>query len=128
MSYLLDTHTFLWFVCGDEKLPHWIKTKIEDINQPCFLSIASLWEVTIKQQIGKLILDISIKELFKYADVNQIEIIQINYNHLSQLSKLPFHHNDPFDRLILSQAISENLSLISKDKEFEKYDTDIIWN
>ena len=121
MAFLLDTHAFLWFVSGDKQLPVTVKSKIMDINQSCFLSIASLWEITIKRQIGKLTLDISLDELFEFADRNQIEIIQISYEHLTTLSKLPEHHNDPFDRLIVSQAIAEKLTLISRDRGLKKY-------
>ncbi|MBL0049284.1 MAG: type II toxin-antitoxin system VapC family toxin [Bacteroidetes bacterium] len=121
MAFLLDTHAFLWFVSGDKQLPETVKAKIMDINEPCFLSVASLWEITIKKQIGKLTLDISLEELFEYAERNQIEIIQITYDHFLTLEKLPGHHNDPFDRLIVSQAIAENLTLISKDKGLKKY-------
>ncbi|MFZ4613704.1 MAG: type II toxin-antitoxin system VapC family toxin [Bacteroidia bacterium] len=85
------------------------------------MSVASLWEITIKNQIGKLTLGLSLEELFEYADRNRIEIIQISYEHLLTLSKLPIHHNDPFDRIIISQAIAENLTLVSKDKGFKKY-------
>jgi PIN domain nuclease of toxin-antitoxin system len=121
MAYLLDTHAFLWFVAGDKKLPTTIKEKIMDINESCFLSVVSLWEITIKKQIGKLVLNISLEELFEYADRNRIEIIQITYEHLLTLAKLPEHHSDPFDRLIVSQAIAENLTLFSKDKLLKKY-------
>jgi len=121
MAALLDTHTFLWFVSGDKQLPEKIKNKILDINEPCYISIASLWEITIKIQIGKLKIDISIEDLFKYADRNQIEIVQITAEHLLVLASLPQHHNDPFDRLIVSQAISENMTLYSKDKGLKKY-------
>ena len=121
MAALLDTHTFLWFVSGDKELPEKIKTKILNINEPCYISIASLWEITIKIQIGKLKIDISIEDLFKYADRNQIEIVQITAEHLLVLASLPQHHNDPFDRLIVSQAISENMTLYSKDKGLKKY-------
>ncbi len=110
MAYLLDTHTFLWFVAGDKQLPESVKAKIKDIGELCFLSVASLWEITIKYQIGKLTLDISLKELFEYADRNQIEIMQISNEHLLTLSSLPGHHCDPFDRLIVSQALAENLT------------------
>jgi len=127
VAFLLDTHTFLWFVSGDSQLPETIKTKIEDINQPCFLSAVSLWEITIKQQIGKLKLKISLQELFDYADRNQIEIIQITYDHLLSLSKLPNHHSDPFDRLIISQAIAEDFILISRDNGFKKYKVKQQW-
>jgi len=85
------------------------------------LSVASLWEITIKNQIGKLTLGLSLEELFEYADRNRIEIIQISYEHLLTLSKLSINHNDPFDRIIISQAIAENLTLVSKDKGFKKY-------
>jgi len=121
MAFILDTHAFLWFVSGDKKLHENVKAKIMDINEPCFLSVASLWEITIKKQIGKLILDISLEELFDYADRNQIEIIQITYEHLLTLEQLPSHHNDPFDRLIISQALAENLTLITRDKGLKKY-------
>jgi len=121
MAFILDTHAFLWFVAGDKQLPESIKSKIIDINESCFLSVASLWEITIKNQIGKLTLGLSLEELFEYADRNRIEIIQISNEHLLTLSKLPGHHNDPFDRIIISQAIAENLTLVSKDKGFKKY-------
>jgi PIN domain nuclease of toxin-antitoxin system len=121
MAALLDTHTFLWFVSGDNQLPEKIKNKILDINEPCYISIASFWEITIKIQIGKLKIDISLEELFKYADRNQIEIVQITSEHLLVLAALPQHHSYPFDRLIVSQAISENLTLYSRDKGLKKY-------
>ncbi len=127
MAFLLDTHAFLWFVSGDSKLPTSVCDKIMDMNQPCFLSVASLWEITIKKQLGKLELNISLEELFDYADRNQIEIIQINYDHLHTLSILPNHHSDPFDRLIISQAISEKLILITRDKGLKKYKANQQW-
>ena len=121
MAFILDTHAFLWFVAGDKQLPESVKSKIFDINESCFLSVASLWEITIKYQIGKLTLGLSLEELFEYADRNRIEIIQITYEHLLTLSKLPGHHNDPFDRIIISQSISEDLTLLSRDRVFKKY-------
>lgn len=127
MAHLLDTHTFLWFLSGDNQLPAAVRKRIEDINQPCFLSIASLWEITIKLQLGKLTLGISLEELFEFVDRNQIEVIQINYQHLLILVNLPYHHSDPFDRIIASQASAENLDLLSKDKAFEAYDVCLFW-
>jgi len=121
VALLLDTHAFLWFVSGDRKLPASVRDKIKDINQPCFLSAASLWEITVKKQLGKLVLNISLEESFEFIERNQIEIIQITLDHLVTLLKLPNHHSDPFDRLIISQAISENLILLSRDKEITKY-------
>ncbi len=121
MAFLLDTHAFLWFVAGDKQLPESIKSKILNINESCYLSVASLWEITIKSQIGKLKLEISLQELFDYIDRNRIEIIQITYDHLLTLSELPPHHSDPFDRIIVSQAVTENLTLLSKDRGLKKY-------
>lgn len=127
MAYLLDTHTFLWFASGSKQLPVSVQEKIKDINHSCFLSAASLWEITIKEQLGKLSLSISLNALFEYADRNQIEILPISYDHLITLAKLPNHHKDPFDRLIISQAISENLILLTRDKEFKKYKAKVQW-
>jgi len=127
MPYLLDTHAFLWFVSGDKQLPESAKRIIGNIDESCFLSAASLWEITIKLQNNKLNLGLSLKELFDFADRNQIEIIPINYEHLLQLSKLPVHHNDPFDRLIIAQAISEELIIITRDKLFKNYKVKQIW-
>ncbi len=127
MEFLLDTHTFLWFASGDEKLPIHIQDKIKNLKNSCFVSVASMWEISIKQRLGKLNSTLSIDKLFKLAEQNQIEIIQINSEHLMKLSKLPLHHNDPFDRLIISQSIAEKLILISKDTEFAQYQIKLIW-
>lgn len=91
------------------------------------MSVASLWEITIKFQIGKLTLNISLEDLFNYIDRNQIEIIPINIEHMLTLSELPRHHGDPFDRLIISQAIAENLILITRDSGLKKYKVKQQW-
>jgi PIN domain nuclease of toxin-antitoxin system len=127
MAYSLDTHALLWFVSGDKQLPEIARSIIKDIHQSCFLSAVSLWEVTIKLQNSKLDLGISLKDLFEFVDRNQIEIIPINYEHLLQLSNLPTHHNDPFDRLIIAQAISEDLVVITRDKLFKNYKVKQFW-
>ena len=128
MAYLLDTHSLLWFISGDKQLPVAVKSIIKDIRQSCFISAASLWEITIKLQIKKLELGISLNELFEFVDRNQIEIIPINFEHLILLSNLPVHHNDPFDRLIIAQAISEDLVVITRDKLFKQYKVKQFWN
>lgn len=127
MAYLLDTHAFLWFIAGDRQLPASVRDKIIDINQPCYISIASLWEITIKKQLGKLTLNIPLEELFEYLERNQIEVVQITYDHLFALSNLPNYHGDPFDRLIISQSISEKFTLITRDKELKKYKVKQQW-
>ena len=128
MAFLLDTHAFLWFASGDTQLPLSVRNKIKDLNQSCYLSIASLWEITIKHQIGKLTLNRTLEELFEFLIRNEIEIIDITLEHLLSLSKLPSVHSDPFDRLIISQAISENLTIITRDKIFKKYKVKQQWS
>ncbi|MDN3587202.1 type II toxin-antitoxin system VapC family toxin [Pedobacter aquatilis] len=107
MGFLLDTHTFLWFVAGDTQLPASIKNDISDINQQCFISIVSFWEIAIKKQIGKLELKIEFNELFRFAERNQIEIISINETHLSTLLNLDFINHDPFDRLLYRKVLQK---------------------
>jgi PIN domain nuclease of toxin-antitoxin system len=128
MAFLLDTHAFLWFASGDTQLPLSVCNKIKDVNHPCYLSIASLWEITIKHQIGKLSLNSTLGELFEFLVRNEIEIIDITLEHLLSLSKLPNVHSDPFDRLIISQALSENLTIITRDKIFKKYKVKQQWS
>jgi PIN domain nuclease of toxin-antitoxin system len=128
MSLLLDTHAYLWFVAGDKQLPQTICNKIKDVNQPCFISIASFWEIAIKLQLGKLQSAISLQALFDFAEKNQVEVIPINQTHLLTLSNLPQHHGDPFDRLIIAQALSEKLTLVSRDKYFKKYKVKTVWS
>lgn len=127
MGFLLDTHTFLWFAGGDDQLPKKSIKIIEDYNQSCYLSIASLWEFTIKQQTGKLIKSPKLKELTDLATSNNIIILPISSNHLEMLATLHFFHRDPFDRLIFAQALTENLTLISKDKIAKSYGVELIW-
>ncbi len=101
---------------------------IADFDNEIVLSVASLWEVTIKASMGKLELSQELEDLVKeQLKENEINVLPIELDHLSTLMKLPFHHRDLFDRLIISQAISENLPIIGKDSEFQNYELQIIW-
>ena len=127
MPLLLDTHTLLWFYSGDSQLPNHIKEEIENTNNQCFLSIASVWEITIKLGTGKLELDNSLNELFQFITRNQIEILPIEFNHLLRLERLPNHHKDPFDRIIIAQSFEENLPIYTKDSFFQDYGILVRW-
>ena len=127
MPLLLDTHTLLWFYSGDSQLPDHIKEEIENTNNQCFLSIASVWEITIKLGTGKLELDNSLNELFQFITRNQIEILPIEFNHLLRLERLPNHHKDPFDRIIIAQSFEENLPIYTKDSFFQDYGVTVRW-
>ena len=127
MPLLLDTHTLLWFYSGDSQLPNHIKQEIENTNNQCFLSIASVWEITIKLGTGKLELDNSLNEFFQFITRNQIEILPIEFNHLLRLERLPNHHKDPFDRIIVAQSLEENLPIYTKDSFFQDYGVLVRW-
>ena len=128
MKLLLDTHTFLWFIGGNINLNSNAQKIIENRENQRFLSVASLWEMSIKVSIGKLNLALSFPDLVKREIYgNAIELLEILPTHLDVLAKLPFHHKDPFDRLIISQSIVERMAIVTKDKAFESYPVEVIW-
>lgn len=121
MKYLIDTHVFIWFVENSPNLPQTIKDLIEDENSDIFISIVSLWEISIKNSIGKLPLTRKLEDTFDVLKDNLIEILPITFAHAVENNQLPFHHRDPFDRLIVAQAIVENIDFISADAAFDNY-------
>ena len=128
MKLLLDTHIFLWLRNEPEKIPLHIMNVYEDMRSDVFLSMASIWEIQIKNQLGKLALDIPLNELIDQQCLkNGLQILPIETTHIYALKNLPAHHNDPFDRLILTQAQTETLTLISADSVFKHYDVECIW-
>ena len=128
MKLLLDTHIFLWLRNEPEKIPLHIMNVYEDMRSDVFLSMASIWEIQIKNQLGKLALDIPLNELIDQQCLkNGLQILPIETTHIYALKNLPAHHNDPFDRLILTQAQTENLTLLSADSVFKHYDVECIW-
>lgn len=128
MSILLDTHTFLWFIGGNPILPAPIRNYLTDPSVPRFLSIASLWEMAIKVNAGKLALGMSFPTLIQHHVLgNGIKILEIKADHLERFAQLPIHHRDPFDRMIIAQAIAENIPVISRDSAFDQYDVARRW-
>ncbi|MDG2991652.1 type II toxin-antitoxin system VapC family toxin [Candidatus Synechococcus calcipolaris G9] len=128
MKLLLDTHTFLWFIAGNLDLSDLARNLIEDQVNQRFLSVASLWEMSIKASIGKLEIEMAFTELVKREVYgNAIELLKIQPEHLDELAKLPFHHKDPFDRLIIAQSLTENISIITKDNAFWSYPVTALW-
>ena len=121
MQYLIDTHTFLWFVANAKELSKLAKSLIEDPASDIFISIASLWEISIKNALGKLTINGQYESVIADLNDNSIEILPINFAHTVRQNHLPFHHRDPFDRIIISQAIVENMNCISADKIFDDY-------
>ena len=127
MKVLLDTHAFLWFVNDDPQLSLAAKTLMES-EVDLLLSVASLWEISIKVGIRKLdlpkLFDVFIPE---QLELNEIELLPIELKHLTPLTSLPLHHRDPFDRLLISQSLVEELTILSADKIFDRYAVNRSW-
>jgi len=118
MQYLIDTHVFLWFVSQAKEISQIAGTLIEDGNNEIFISIASLWEISIKTALGKLTINGKYETVIDDVNDNSIQILPINFAHTVEQNRLPFHHRDPFDRIIVSQAVIENMNFISADAGF----------
>ena len=128
MSYLLDTHAFLWFINDDKLLSAGAKTLIETTDETIYLSIASLWEMAIKISLGRLNMPLPFAAFISdQLHNNYITVLNISIEHLDLLTTLPFHHRDPFDRLLIAQSLSETLPIICDDTVFDKYGVQRYW-
>lgn len=123
---LLDTHALIWFVSNDSNLPLSTKEKIESAAD-VFLSIASLWEIAIKINIGKLPLQGNFEDIEPQLIAAGITILPLTFTDTVQFCHLPLHHRDPFDRILVAQAINNSLVLISRDAAFDNYEIQRIW-
>lgn len=125
MKFLVDTHAFIWFTEGSTELSTASRVILEDITNDCYVSIASLWEMSIKVGLGKLTLKVGdYAKVIDLVNENGFQILGIDFSHTLENTKLPLHHRDPFDRIIISQAIVENMDIISKDAIFDDYLSD----
>ena len=127
MEYLLDTHAFLWFIDGSLELSPKAKKIIQNPENTIYLSIASFWEIGIKLNIGKLFIDLSFSELKKEADNNDFHNLPIQFEDILLLTTLELYHKDPFDRILIAQAIQKNMKMITRDSNFDAYPVQIIW-
>lgn len=128
MKLLLDTHAFLWFIEGNTNLSNTARSLIEDAGNQRFLSIATLWEMSIKVSMNKLMLQMPFTNLVtQQVYGNAIELLEIQAKHLDELAKMPFHHKDPFDRLIVAQSIVESMTVLAKDTAFDSYSITSLW-
>ncbi len=128
MNMLLDTHALLWYLAGSSHLSTTALAAIQDPANILFVSPATLWEISIKDSLGKLTLPQPFAQLFPARlDADGIFLLPILVPHLQQHRRLPLHHHDPFDRLIIAQAQVENLTLISRDSAFSAYGVNLLW-
>jgi PIN domain nuclease of toxin-antitoxin system len=127
MKALLDTHAFLWAISGNNRIS---RRAAEIFAGPSdlWLSIASIWEILIKAQVGKMPLPEPVGPyILKKLAENKIETLPLSLDHVLRIETLPIHHRDPFDRLLIAQSLEEKLPLVTADPMFTRYKVDIIW-
>lgn len=134
MRYLIDTHVLLWMSGEDQNLSETVKTLLSDEKNEIYISIISFWEIAIKHSSGKLKLSIGINDFFEFVLENKIGVLPITFKDVELIDKLPFpknngiEHRDPFDRMIIAQAESNELHVISCDSKFDMYQNIVrIW-
>mgnify|MGYP003382036482 FL=1 len=122
MDLLLDTHIILWAFGEPTRLCSRVQNAIQDPSNRLFLSVASVWEIQVKTQIGKLKFAVSVKDLIAVQRAtNDIQSLPLLERHIWALASLPMHHKDPFDRLIMAQALIEGYQIVTVDPLFEQY-------
>ena len=128
MRLLLDTHAFLWWVTDAPELSAAARAAIQDPEAECLVSLATCWEMAIKQSLGKLKLDVPLEQFVPtHMATNGFLQMEIEFRHVARVADLPFHHRDPFDRLLAAQAMVENLPLVSNDLAFDDYGVRRLW-
>jgi PIN domain nuclease of toxin-antitoxin system len=128
MKLLLDTHTFLWLASNPENLSQTALAACEDLTNQLYLSVVSVWEIQIKRQINRLRLDVPLDQMIRgQQSANDLRVLPVDLRHVYVLHELPLYHNDPFDRLLVPHAKSEQAWLVSGDSRLQPYPVDIIW-
>jgi PIN domain nuclease of toxin-antitoxin system len=128
MNLLLDTQTFLWFIDGSTRLSPSARELIEDQGNAKLVSVVSLWEMGLKISLGRLELAQPFEELIPaQMRMNGFGLLPLRISHIAKIVSLPFHHRDPFDRLLVGQCLVESLSLVSVDPAFDKYSVRRLW-
>jgi PIN domain nuclease of toxin-antitoxin system len=126
--FLLDSHTLIWFFKGDTRLSDRVRILIEDENNQKLISIVTVWELSIKQSIGKFTFTQPIKTFIEQQlKMNDFNLLSITLGHIDGITTLPLHHRDPFDRLLIAQAMIENIPIASADSAFDAYSIQCIW-
>ncbi len=128
MRFLLDTHTFIWASTLDEKLSQKARELLLDSDNELFLSTVSIWEISIKTSLGKLILTQPVEQIInEQIQINDLQILNIEPAHVLAVASLPWHHRDPFDRLLICQGKVEKLTILGCDRVMDAYGVERIW-
>jgi PIN domain nuclease of toxin-antitoxin system len=128
MQILLDTHVFIWSITAPEKITPRAQQVFYDSDNVLHVSLISLWEIVIKERIGKLKLSIDLEQFVaEQQRINGVQILPFEFGHLLKLADLPLHHNDPFDRALIAQAAAEDLTIVTRDAVFNQYPVSTLW-
>ena len=128
MKLLSDTHSFIWSFSNTKKLSATAAQAFKNPANQIFLSVASVWEMQIKIALGKMVFNDTLENILsEQQTINGVQILPVNLAHALYLENLPPHHKDPFDRLLILQAIVENTTLVSADADFDKYQVSLLW-
>ena len=128
MRVLLDTHAFLWWVEGTPLVGRRARAAVSDSENEVLVSIASCWELAIKLSLGKLRVIQSLDRFIpEQLRLNGFSLLDIRLSHALRVADLPFHHRDPFDRLLVAQALEDDLTIVSADRVFRQYGVNVLW-
>ncbi len=127
MRLLLDTHAFLWFVAGDKRLSPSAQRAMERAGAELVLSAASVWEMAIKLRLGRLSLPEPLEIYIAEKMQAGLQLLPVEWEHAARVATLPLHHRDPFDRLLVCQALVEKLPVVTADAMFHAYGAQVIW-
>lgn len=128
MKLLLDTHAFLWFIGGNPRLSPSSREAIEAQENKRFISAASIFEMAIKISLGKLTVELPLEQILaREIDSGSFSLLPIEIRHVAALASLPFHHRDPFDRLLAAQSLVDDLVFLSVDEAFDAYGVRRLW-
>lgn len=126
MRVLIDTHVLLWGLQDEAKLSERVRTLLPVAD--VWISVASLWEILAKVQVGRLALPAPVGDyLAEKLTANGVSVLPLTFDHVRRLEELPLHHRDPFDRILIAQSLSESMPLVSADQQFEGYAVELIW-
>ena len=127
MKLLLDTHALLWFQAGDRRLSRTARAAIEARNAEPILSAAAVWEMAIKASLGRLRVPDSVERYAQEKIGQGYSVLAVSWEHAARVERLPWHHRDPFDRLLAAQALVERCPVVTRDRVFKKYGVDVVW-
>jgi PIN domain nuclease of toxin-antitoxin system len=122
---LLDTHALVWALSAPQQLPASLRQAIQAAENDVYASLASAWEIAIKTALGKLEFDLGAME--RSLAATGIEPLGISLQHTARIAELPPHHGDPFDRMLVAQALCESMTLVSRDRALKRYGVRLLW-